>query len=282
MKKILKWITIALIVLITLTALASVALYFVGMEKFTRTYPNIAVEQIKISVDANAIARGKHIATIWSCTRCHGDNLSGTVITNDPISGLVPILGSIPASNLTAGNGGIANSYTDADWVRAIRHGVTPNGRVEILMNDYSILSDRDLGDLIAYLKQIPPVDSDQSARSYGPLLPIFPAIGLFTPAADAMDHNAPRPTDPALGATKEYGKYLVGICTGCHNKAIANGLSKWSREDFVRAFRSGVLPNGTRFGSTMSSKTFSEMNDTELSALWLYMQNTSPTQAQK
>ena len=61
-----------------------------------------------------------------------------------------PFLGTIPASNLTSGKGGIAKSYSDADWIRAIRHGVKPDSRVEILMYDYSTMSDRDLGALIA------------------------------------------------------------------------------------------------------------------------------------
>ena len=282
MKKILKWTTIALVVLIGFTLLAGVVLYPIGMEKLTRTYPNIAVEQVKIPTDADVIARGKHITIVWACTRCHGNNLGGTLITKDPIMGSIPILGTIPVSNLTSGKGGIAQSYTDTDWVRAIRHGVRPNGRVEIFMYDYSAMSDRDLGDLITYLKQIPPVDSEQSATSYGPILPIFPAVGLFTPAAELIDQNALSPAEPMPGATKEYGSYLAGICAGCHGKSIANAVKKWGQEDFIRAFHTGLLPDGTQFGPTMSSKTFSEMNDMELSALWLYMQDTTPTQAQK
>lgn len=281
MKKILKWGAIALGALIGLTLLASVALYSIGMEKLTRTYPSIAVEQVKIPTDADAIAHGEHIATIWACTKCHGKNLEGKLITTDPIAGTVPILGTIPAPNLTMGKGGI-KSYTDTDWVRAIRHGVKPSGRAEIFMYDYSTLSDRDLGDLIAYLKQIPPVDSVQPAMDYGPIVPIAPAIGLFTPAAEVIDHSAPRSASPTPGATKEYGSYLALLCARCHSKNFGSKLAKWTRDDFVRAFQTGVLPNGKKLGPTMSAKTFSEMNDVELTALWLYAQNTSPTQAQK
>lgn len=282
MKKILKWSAIALTVLIGLILLASVVLYSIGMEKLTRSYPNIAVEQVKIPADANAIARGKHVATIWACTRCHGDNLGGALITNDPIEGDIPILGTIPSANLTSGKGGIAKSYVDADWVRAIRHGVKPDGRVQVLMYNYSTLNDRDLGDLIAYLKQIPPVDSGFPKADWGPLVPIVPALGFLAPAAEQIDHNAPRPADPMPGATKEYGRYLAGICAGCHGERIANAIKSWKQEDFIRAFQTGILPNGKKFGQTMSSKTFSELNDMELSALWLYAQNVSPTQAQK
>ena len=83
--------------------------------------------------------------------------LSGMLFTKDPI------LGTIPSSNLTPGKGGIGESYTNADWICAIRHGVKPDSRVEIFMDDYSTLSDQDLGDLIAYL--IPAAMSSRSLK---------------------------------------------------------------------------------------------------------------------
>jgi mono/diheme cytochrome c family protein len=275
MKKILKWTAIAFVVLISLTLLASVALYSIGMERLTRSYPNITVEQVKIPTDADAIARGKHIATIWACTRCHGNNLGGTVITSDPIDGYVPILGTIPASNLTSGKGGIGKSYTDADWMRAIRHGVKPNGHIEIFMYDYSTMSDHDLGDLLAYLKQISPIDSNQPALSYGPILPIAQAVGVFTPAAERIDHSAQHVADPVPSDTKGYGKYLSAICTACHGAGLVAPLrGNWRQEDFVRLLRTGALPNGSQIGAAMPVSIYREMNDTELTALWLYSQS--------
>lgn len=247
------------------------------MKRITQTYSNIVVETINIPADADAVARGKHLATIWACTRCHGEDLSGTAITNDPLAGIVPLLGTIPASNLTSGRGGIATSYSDADWIRAIRHGVTPDGHGEVLMFDYSIMSDQDLVDLIAYLKQILPVDANYPQMRYGPILPIFPAVGLFTPDADQIDHGAPRPADPPPGATVEYGAYLSAICTVCHGNSIGNVVKNWKQEEFIITFQTGVLSGGNQFGRTMSSDTFREMTDMELTALWLYFTNPNP-----
>jgi hypothetical protein len=277
MKKIMKWSGIVLGGLIGLIVLTGVVLYPIGMEKLNRSYPGIPVESIRIPTTADAVARGQHLATIWACTRCHGENLGGTLMTNDPIEGSIPILGSIPATNLTSGKGGIGQSYTDADWIRAIRHGVKPNNQVEVFMYDYSILGDRDLGDLIAYLKQVPPVNGNSSTVDYGPIVPIVPAVGMFTPAAEQMDHSAPRPVEPLPGVTKEYGQYLSAICAGCHGASISNGLKSWKQEDFIRTFQTGVLPNGRQFGPTMSSKTISEMSDAELAALWLYFARARP-----
>lgn len=276
MNPIIKWIGFVLGGLIGLTFLTGLALYPIGMKKLTQTYPNIAVETVNIPADADAAVRGRHIATVWACTKCHGTDLSGTLITNDPIDGSIPLMGTVPTSNLTSGEGGIAKSYTDADWVRAIRHGVKPDGQVEIMMFDYSTMSDQDLGDLIAYLKQIPPVDTNYPEIHYGPVIPIAPAIGIFAPVAESIDHNARHQTNPIPGATIEYGKYLSAICAGCHGNSITRIVGKWDREEFILALNSGVLPDGSQLGPTMSSKTFREMNDTELAALWLYFQSLS------
>lgn len=273
MTSIVKWTGIALAVLFGLTLAAGLALYPVGMEQLTRTYPDIPDDALDIPGDSEAVARGRHVATIWACAMCHGADLSGTMLTDDPFQG------TVPAANLTAGKGGIGGSYADADWIRAIRHGVKPDRHVEVWMNDYSSLSDQDLGALIAYLKQLPPVDSARPALRAGPLLALATLAGLLTPAADRIDHRAPRPADPVPGATKEYGRYLSAICAACHGPFVARKLDNWKHDDFMRAFRTGMSPNGKRLGPTMSSKTFSELSDTELMALWLYLKG-APSEA--
>ncbi len=277
MKKLFQWTGIVLGGLFVLIAIAGLVLYPMGMKKLNRTYAILAVETVNVPADANAVARGKHIATIWACTRCHGENLSGSVITSDPIQGSVPLFGTIPASNLTSGKGGIAASYTDTDWVRAIRHGVMPDGGVEALMYDYSTMSDQDLGDLIAYLKQAPPVDISYPEMRYGPILPVVSNIGLLTPAAEKINHSASRPVNPEPSPTSEYGRYLSAVCTACHGTLIGNVVKTWKQDEFIHTFQTGVLPDGKQFGPTMSSNTFREMTDTELTALWLYFTNPKP-----
>ena len=274
MKKIMKWTGIVLGGLIGLTFLVGLVLYPIGMKKLTQSYPDIPVEMVNIPTDSDAVARGRHISIVWACTKCHSEGLSGTLLADDPI------LGTIPASNLTSGNGGIAKSYTDADWIRAIRHGVKPNGRVEIFMYDYySTISDQDLGDLIAYLKQVPPVDSDYPAMRLGPIIPIAPAVGLFTPAAELIDHDAPHPADPTPGATIDYGKYLSAICSECHGTSLSRKLENWKQEDFIRAVQTGVLPDGKQISPAMPLQTYGEMNDMESAALWLYLQSLLPVE---
>ncbi len=281
LKRLLKWTAAVLAAFIGLALLSCIVLYSIGLEKLNRAYPDLSVEKINLPTDPDAVARGRHIATIWGCTQCHGEDLGGALMTNDPIEGRIPILGSIPASNLTSGKGGIAQSYDVTDWVRAIRHGVEPGGQVEIFMYDYSTLSDRDLGDLIAYLKQVPPVDSAYPPENYGPIIPFAAALGIFAPVAERIDHSARRTAAPVPGATKEYGQYLSAVCDGCHGNGLVAPLrGQWKQEDFVRAVRTGILPNGGQIGPAMPARIYGEMNDTELTALWLYWQNPPSAQA--
>jgi hypothetical protein len=138
------------------------------------------------------------------------------------------------------------------------------------------------LGDLIGYLKQIPPVDSDYPPMSYGPILAPPPAVGLFTPMAEQIRQGAPRPADPVPSATIEYGRYLSALCTQCHSQNFSGKLAKWKQAEFVRAVRTGVLPDGKRMGTAMPLNVYGKMNDTELAALWLYLQDQSPEKAPK
>lgn len=269
MKRLVKGIGVAFGGVIGLALLSGVILYPIGMGKLTRSYPSIRVEALSIPSDPDSVVHGKHVASVWGCNKCHGENLGGILLDNDPF------LGTIPASNLTSGEGGIAQFYSDADWIRAIRHGVKRDGRGENFMYEYSTMSDRDLRDLIAYLKQIPRVDSDYPAEHLGPILAVASAVRLFTPTVERIDHSSPRPADPVPGATIEYGKYLSAICFECHSPNLASKVGNWKQQDFIRAVRTGVLPNGKQLGPAM--KSFGEMNDTELTALWYYFTNAKP-----
>ena len=44
------------------------------------------------------------------------------------------MFGEIMPSNLTSGKGGIGGTYTDAEFARAIRHGITREGKGIIIM----------------------------------------------------------------------------------------------------------------------------------------------------
>lgn len=295
MKKALKWIAIALGSMIGLVALAAALVYIVSEARLRETY-DITPAAIDIPEDADAIARGEHLATsIVACIGCHGRDLSGRALVDDPVFGLVT------ASNLTAGEGGIGGTYTDEDWVRALRHGVRPGGRALLLMPSHEIakLSAEDTAAIIAYLKTVPPVDNVPAEDRVALMARILFLTGAFPLVpAELIDHNAPPASAVEAGPTAEYGEYLAIVCSGCHRQDLnggpvtgappdvppaanltphESGLGGWTEEDFFRVLREGVGPDGAQVDEFMPWMSFRNMEDYEIRAIWLYLQTLKP-----
>lgn len=286
-KKALKWIGIVLAGLAGLLAVALVVLYLLGTNRLNKKY-QISVESVPLTSDAASVQRGEHLATIFMCSDCHTANMGGQVFYT------VPGMLTIPTPNLTAGSGGIGASFNDQDWVRAIRHGVSPDGQALFIMPSEAFheMSDQDLGAVIAYIKSLPPVDNLMPGRRIEIMGRVMMGLGMFPPfAADQIDHAGPPLAAPQPGVTVEYGRYLTRICTGCHG-ADLNGapfgppgqevptpnltpggeLGSWAEQDFVTTLRSGLTPGGHKLSDEMPWKYFGQMTDDELKAVWMYL----------
>lgn len=291
MMKTIKWLGIVLGSLVGLLLLALIILSFVGSSMANKRY-EIASETVSIPTDVVAIQRGQHIATIFTCTQCHRENLGGQLEFD------VPGMVSIPTPNLTSGVGGIGGSLSDADWLRAIRHGVGHDGRGLLVMpaQGFNSLSTADLGALIAYLKSVPPVDNQLPERRIEFLGRVMMAVGLF-PAlpVDQIDHASPPGEMPEAGVSIAIGRYLTRTCLECHGPSL-NGapfgppgqevptpnltpggeLAGWTEEEFFTTIRAGVTPSGHQLSGDMPWQNFGQMTDDELSSVWLYLRSLS------
>ncbi|HEX7241608.1 MAG TPA: c-type cytochrome [Longimicrobiaceae bacterium] len=276
--------------LVVVLALALAAVYGVSEARLRRKY-DVRPAAVTIPVGAEAVRQGERLAAVRGCTDCHGPGLRGQMVIDEaPVARLA-------ATNLTRGSGGVAAGYTDADWVRAIRHGVAPDGRALLLMpsHEFNPLGDGDLGALIAYIRSLPPTDNRLPAVSVGPVgRALFLAGQIPLVPAELIDHAAPRGTPPSPAATAEYGAYLATGCTGCHGPGFsggkvpggppewgpasnltpdpATGLGRWTEQDFVRALREGKRPDGKAISTVMPWKSLARMTDDEVRALWLYL----------
>ena len=68
---------------------------------------------------------------------------------------------TLHAANLTRGRGGIGATYSDEDWVRVLLHGVRKDGRSVVFMPSHDFrFTRRDMGDIIAYFRSVPPVEA--------------------------------------------------------------------------------------------------------------------------
>jgi mono/diheme cytochrome c family protein len=279
MLKVLKWIGIVLGGLLGLAILAVAIIYFIYGARMERRY-TIAPETIAIPADAASIERGHRLVVAAQCQDCHGENLAGLVTVDDPA------MGRLYASNLTAGRGGVGQRFGDADWVRALRHGVGPDGRSLLVTpaQYYYYLSDADIGAIIAYIKSLPPVDKELPTPEVGPLGRVL--LTVIDPPewlpAEKIDHAAPRPPTPSPGVNPAYGEYLVrmGACMACHtvdgpnlSAAPGGGLAAWSDADFIRAIRDGRKPDGLTIDSEeMPLRSLRYHSDDDLRAMLLYL----------
>jgi hypothetical protein len=177
---------------------------------FAKKY-NVQVESVSVSADAASITHDQHLATIL-CEECHHKDLGGELgwFSAGPI-------GTGDTPNLTAGAGGLGSEFSDADFVRVLRHGVKPQGTSVFIMpaQDFYHLSDKDLGDLIAYIRTVPAVDR-QTPEPHVRLSffgNVMYGAGIFGDVlrVDRIDQTT-RPTTPPPGITPEYGENLVNI----------------------------------------------------------------------
>jgi cytochrome c553 len=193
----------------------------VSHSKLTRKY-DVALTTVTVPGDAASIEWGGHLVkAVTSCQECHGADLSGQVMIDDPAVLLA-------APNLTSGRGGIGGHFTVEDWVRAIRHGVRRDGSSLLVMPSYAYakMSDRDLGAMIAYLRQLPAVDNETPSMRLRPLGRALVAVGAFDDEFAAKKMTQAVRVDVEPGVTVEYGTYLAGIggCTSCHRPDLKGG----------------------------------------------------------
>jgi mono/diheme cytochrome c family protein len=287
--KVLKIVGIVLGAVVGLVVVGVAIIYVLSNARLGRTHPRPRVA-IVVPTTPDAVTRGKHLVeAVGSCMECHGEDLGGKVVMDaGPI-------GVVVAANLTRGRGGVATSFQDADWVYAIRHGLRQDRTSLILMPSeaYARLTDNDLGAIVAYLKQVPPVDRELPPSKLpvlGRALLLAGKLPLLA-AENTPDVQTRAAAQP--GPTAEYGHYLAGVsgCTGCHGSDLTGGLTggppgtppsanltpaalgSWSEADFFRLMRTGVRPDGRKIGDFMPWRFMARMSDDELRALWLYLQ---------
>ena len=134
----------------------------------------------------------------------------------------------VVSANLTKGKNGMGDDMSDADFVRAIRYGIKPDGNSVLLMpaTDFQHLSDTDLADVIAYVKSVPAADSNLPATQLGPLGRVLMVAGqlplVIAPQIDQANAGGPG-VSPAVSA--DYGNYMASFsCAGCHGAGLSGG----------------------------------------------------------
>jgi mono/diheme cytochrome c family protein len=295
MRRVLRWLLRGLIAFFLLVALGSIALYGISAWKINRAH-DVPADVPQTPASSASVAHGEHLArAVLSCGFCHGDDLGGMTFVDSA-------LGLVAGTNLTRGRGGIGASFKDADWIRAVRHGVGPDGRSLIVMpsETYVYLSEPDMASLLAYVKQLPAVDREVPKTRFRWLGRALVGAGRLRLLTADKTANIPYPPDVPRGPSREYGRYLAVVsgCHGCHGDGLSGGpvagppgtppasnltshpgssFGHWSEVDFVHALRTGIRPDGTPINPFMPWVAFSRMTDDEIHAVWLYLRSMPP-----
>lgn len=282
-RRILKWLGIVLGSLIAILLIAALGI-FIASESMLNQKFDVADTAVDLTIptDSASVERGEYLVSTHFCTDCHGADLGGGIVIDEPN------IATLYAPNLTE----IADDLTGAEWDLAVRHGIDQDGGALYLMTsrDYQHLTDSDVAAMLAYIRNLPEVDRDTPAATYGAVGRFGLVVGLFPPPdAARIDHTRQRP-EIERAPTAEYGEYLAQVCTGCHQPDFSGGLiagldyeaaniqggaglSGWSATDFITAMRTGVTPDGDTLDPTkMPWPQVALFTDDDLTAIHAYL----------
>jgi mono/diheme cytochrome c family protein len=304
--RVLKWIGIVLGAVVVLVACAVFYFKSTAQAMLDRTF-EIKVEPIPVpyplteseaaalaGVDPNTVAKERaleraehYMVSRAPCKECHGEDYGGKVVID------APVMGTWIAPNIT--RGGVTKDYTPQDWVRLIRHCVKPDGRPATMpCQDFTWFSDQEIADIVAYIEGRPAIDRVMPKSELGPVFSMLMATGKMKLGPDELDHTTPRvKLPPRIAPTEELGKHLAATCSGCHRADFSGGpiiggdpkwppaknltfhdegLAKWSLDDFKKALREGVRPDGAKIDPSMPVQFTKSLKDAEVEGIYKFL----------
>lgn len=287
MVRLAKWFGVLVLALLVAAMLGLGGLVLVSRSREGERY-DVSVALAAAPVTPERLAEGQRLFFARGCADCHGEEAQGRVVMDAP-----PAL--VVATNLTT----LPADTSLADFARAVRNGVAPDGRPLLFMpsREYYAMSDGEVLALFDYVKSLPAQPNELPKGELRVLGRALHAAGLFPAySAEHIQHAAPRPAEVPVARNAAYGAYLASGCTGCHGEQFSggpvpgappevvgippnltpdeSGLKGWTETDFFAALREGRTPSGATLDpKKMPWRSMSKMTDTELGALWAFLQ---------
>jgi mono/diheme cytochrome c family protein len=175
--------------------------------------------------------RGLYLSKAAGCVGCHTEDRKDAPAFAGGRALKTPF-GTFYGPNITPHAEAGIGRWTEADFIRAMRHGERPDGANYFPAFPYpsfTKISDEDLRDLWAYLRSLPPNNRANQAHDLGvpygwrPLVTVWKWL-FFTPGPIAGTHGT---------SAVNRGAYLVqalGHCGECHTPRNFLGGPKKSR----------------------------------------------------
>jgi mono/diheme cytochrome c family protein len=255
------------------------------------------------------LANGEVMFNAGGCASCHAVpdqpdrlRLGGGVAIKSPF-------GTFYAPNISSDPSYGIGKWSDAEFVNAVMHGVSPDGQhyfPAFPYTSYQHARREDVLDLFAYLKTLPAVAG--KVRDHDVRFPfdIRRNVGIWKLLF--MD-GKPFVADSAKSPQWNRGAYLVnsfGHCAECHSPRNAlggiiagerfaggpnpegegwvpnitqKGLGEWSAKDIAYLLKTGELPDGDSVGGAMTRviKNTSQLPDEDRAAMADYLKSLPP-----
>jgi mono/diheme cytochrome c family protein len=257
------------------------------------------------TADEDAVTRGEYLVRAGGCFSCHtaagGQKLAGGRALATPF-------GTFYSPNITPDPETGIGRWTDAQFLRALREGVRPDGANYFPVFPYPSftgITDSDALAIKAYLFSLPPVHREN--RAHDVPFPfswrflqtgwkwLFFTPGPFRPAPDrsavynrgaylitALAHcgecHTPR---NFLGATRS-AQWLAGTPDGPDGQLVPNitpdpttGIATWGKEDVVELLKTGVTPEQGKVKGAMREVVedgLKYLSDNDLEAIADYL----------
>jgi mono/diheme cytochrome c family protein len=262
--------------------------------------------------DAEAVRRGEYVLQASGGCSCHGDPASASY----SLAGGRPIktpFGTIYGTNITPDNETGIGSWTDEDFLTAMREGTSPEGEPYYPVFPYTSftrMTDRDLLDLKAYLFSLAPVKKENREPDFS-----FPYSSRSSVSLWRGLYFEPQSFEPDPGKSDEWnrGAYLsqaVAHCGECHTPRTfmgavddsryyagskdgpegevapnitpheKTGIGSWATVDIVWFLQSNLLPDGDSTQGLMAEvidKGYQHLEEADLKAIAVYLQSLQP-----
>lgn len=196
-----------------------------------------SVPEFSYAEDEQTLQRGRYLVNAGGCISCHegeAGGLSGGMAIESPF-------GVFYASNITPDTTTGTGNWSATDYVRAIKHGRSPQGSFyypAFPYLSYAAVTDEDALAIASWLHSQPAIANEVPNHD----IPGWIGRWQLAPWNTLANLTMPEPTTYD-DAQIERGAYLsrnLGHCGECHTPRNALGIS-----DYANEFAGGEMPDG-------------------------------------
>ncbi|HEU5051923.1 MAG TPA: hypothetical protein VFT78_02355 [Hanamia sp.] len=302
MRKLLRRLLAIIVVIVILVGAFAAFISMKGVPKYKPKTVALKVESTPARVE-----RGRQLSAML-CNDCHlnfkTQKLSGRKMAE------IPQFGTVYSRNITNDPVHGIGRMTDGQLYYLLRTGVRPDGRFLPIMAKLQKMSDEDLQSIIAFLRSdnqwvqadpTPDVDSKYSfLAKFLTNMHLVKPMPFYTsiPEPDTTNkvkwgeyvclyrvecytcHSRDFTTDDFINPEKSKGffgggnKFDMPDGTVMHSLNITmddeTGIGKWTEDQFVKAVKTGIVPNGPALRAPM--KPYVYLSDGEVRAIYAYL----------